>query len=182
VIEMRTGVRPRPTLGRRLDQLARGFFPSAVTLIVILVLEAPLGLRWAPQLQAAATLVSLFFWSVHRPLSMPPWAGFALGLLIDLLQLQPIGLSSLAFVIVIWVARRWRHDILRHGRVLGWVSFALTALGCEFGIYAGTCILQLRILPPSPSVVTLVLALTLYPLLSLLLSRAHQSAAAPEQA
>ncbi len=182
MIEMRTGVRLRPTLGRRLDQLARGFFPSAVTLLLILVLEAPLGVPSAPQLQAALTLVSLYFWSVHRPLSMPPWSGFSFGVLIDLLQMQPVGLSSLAFVIVIWVARRWRHDILRHGRVLGWVGFAVTALGCECGLYAGTCLLRWRLLPPAPSVVTLVLALSLYPLLSLLLSRAHQGAAAPEEA
>ena len=176
------GIRPRPSLWRRLDELSRRSFPAGCTLLLILLLEAPLGLSIAPQLQSAFTLASLFFWSIHRPTSMPPWVGFGLGLLIDLLQMQPVGLSSLVLLLVIGVARNWRHDIRRQGFVLSWLGFALTATGAVAIIYAASSLLRLTLLPITPCFDELVLALILYPGLSLLFAQAHRSAAAPEQA
>jgi len=176
------GVRARPSFRRRLDEFSRLSFPATSTLLLILLLEAPLGLSIAPQLQSALTLASLFFWSIHRPTSMPPWVGFGLGLLIDLLQMQPIGLSSLVLLLVIGVARNWRHDIRRQGFVLSWLGFALTAVGAVLLVYVASSLLRLRLLPISPCFGELVLALVLYPSLSLLFAHAHRSAAAPEQA
>jgi len=176
------GIRPRPSFWRRLDEFSRLCFPAGCTLLLILLLEAPLGLSVAPQLQSALTLASLFFWSVHRPTSMPPWVGFGLGLLIDLFQMQPIGLSSLVLLLVIGTARNWRHDIRRQGFVLGWVGFAITAVGAVAIVYLVSSLLRLSLLPVSPCFGELVLALVLYPGLSLLFAQAHRSAAAPEQA
>jgi len=176
------GIRARPSPWRRLDEWSRRSFPAGCTLLLILLLEAPLGLGFAPQLQSALTLASLFFWSIHRPTSMPPLIGFGLGLLIDLMQEQPIGLSSLVLVLVIWVARRWRHDFRRLGFLLGWLGFAITAVGAVALSYGGTSVLRLQILPPGPCLGELVLALVLYPGLSLLFAHAHRTAAAPEHA
>jgi rod shape-determining protein MreD len=178
----RPGVRQRPSIWRRLDQWARYGFPAACTLALILVLEAPLGLGIAPQLQLALTLASVFFWSVYRPASMPAFVGFALGLLIDLLQSQPIGLSSLVLLIVTGVARHWRHDLRRQGFMLGWLGFGLVAIGAVAVIYIGTSVLRWMLLPIMPSLAELVLALAFYPLLALLFAHAHRGAAAPEEA
>jgi len=176
------GIRPRPSLWRRLDGWSRRGFPALCTLLLILLLAAPLGIGMAPQLQFALTLASLFFWSIHRPTSMPPWVGFALGLLIDLLQMQPLGLSSLVLVLVIWLARRYRHDFRRLGFVLGWAGFAITASLAVALVYLATSVLRLLVLPIGPCLAELMLALLLYPGLALLFDHAHRSAAAPEQA
>ncbi len=180
--DQRPGIRLRPSFGRRMDVWSRRGFPAAVTLLLILLLEAPLGLHVSAQLQLALSLASLFFWSVHRPTSMPPWLAFGLGLLIDLLQMQPIGLSSLVFLLVVGVARHWRHDLRRLGFMLSWLGFGFVALGAVSLIYAASSLLRWRLLPPMPCVDELMLALMFYPALAVLFGHAHRYAAAPEQA
>ena len=180
--EQRPGIRPRPSLGRRLDEWSRRSFPAAATLALILCLEAPLGIPVSAQLQTALPLASLYFWSVHRPTSMPPWLVFGLGLLVDLLQIQPMGLSSLVFLLMVALARRWRHDLRRLGFMLGWLGFALAMLGAVLLMYVASSLLRWRLLPPAPCVDEWILALLFYPALAVLFGHAHRHAAAPEQA
>ena len=66
------GIRPRPTLWRRLDATSRAAFPVGCTCLLVLALSAPLALPAQAQLQPASALACVFFWSLYRPGSMPP--------------------------------------------------------------------------------------------------------------
>jgi rod shape-determining protein MreD len=180
--DRRPGIRPRPTLLRRLDGAARASFPVSSAALLLLVLAGPLGLPGQAQWQGAVVLGCVFFWSVFRPASMPPLAVFALGLLADLIGLSPPGVSVLVLLAVHGLAVRWRRWLARQGFVVVWLAFMGVAAGAAVLGWALACALQVRLLPPGAAVFGFALSAGLYPALAFLLTAAHRTAAAPEQA
>ena len=165
-----------------LDSTARQTFPVTVTAILLLGLSAPLGLPGQPQLQAAVALACVFFWSVFRPDSMPPVAAFLLGLLTDLLNLSPPGLTVLVLLIVHGVALRTRRFVAAQGFVVVWLVFVAVAAGASAIEWALTSVLVFRLLPPGPALLQFGVSAGFYPLLAMLFIRAHRGLADPEKA
>ena len=176
------GIRPRPTLWRMLDAASRQAFPASCTALLLLGLAAPLGLPGQAQLQAAAGLACVFFWSVFRPDSMPPPVVFLLGLLADLLGLTPPGSTVLTLLIVHGIAVRARRVLAAQGFLLVWLAFVAVAAGAAaLGWLLGS-LLGLRLLPPAPALFQFGVTAGLYPALAALFIRAHRGLAAPERA
>ncbi len=180
--ERTPGIRPRPTFGRRLDAAARHAFPAASVAIVLLLIAGPLGLPAAAQLQQALALACVFFWSLFRPASMPPPAVFLLGLLIDLLGLAPIGTGVLTLLIVHGVAIRLRRALVPRSFVTVWLVFVAIAGGAATLGWAFASLLTFRLLPPGASLFQFALSAAFYPVIALLLTRAHRGIADPGQA
>lgn len=176
------GIRPRESLGRQLDMAARWAFPATTTALLLLLTAAPFGLPGQAELQAAVALGCVFFWSLFRPAAMLPLVVFLLGLLADLLGFAPPGVGVLSLLLVHGLALRWRRLLTRQGFLLVWLAFAGVGAGAAALQWALTSALTWRLLPPAPGVYQALVAAGLYPALSVLLTRAHQSLAAPEQA
>ena len=176
------GIHPRPTLWRRLDAASRQCFPVACTALLLLALASPLCLPAQAQLQPAAALACVFFWSLFRPASMPPAAAFALGLLSDLLGLAPLGLSALILLLAHGLALRWSGEPAGRGFLAVWLAFAaLSAAAAALG-WAVTGLLALRVMPADAALLQFGLAAGLYPALAALLMRAHRGLANPDRA
>ena len=175
------GIRPRPTLWRQLDMASRAAFPATVTAILLLVLAAPLRLPGQAQLQPAAALACVFFWSLFRPASMSPPVVFVLGLLSDLLGLAPPGISVLVLLAVHGIAVRWR-VLAGQGFVLVWLAFVVVAAVAASLGWALTSLLTLRVLPGSAALFQFGLTAGLYPLLAWVFTFAHRGLADPARA
>lgn len=180
--QQRPGVRPRPTLGRRLDIAARHAFPTTSTVLLMLLTEAPLGLYGQAALLPAVTLASVWFWSVFRPDGMPPPAVFLIGVLFDLLAWQPIGSGVLILLIVHGLAQRWRQPLAARGFALVWAGYAAVAIGAAAVEWGLTAVLTWRLLPPAPSIFQAVVCIATYPALAIVFTNAHRSVANPERA
>ncbi len=176
------GIRPRESLGRRLDMAARWAFPASTTALLLLATAAPLGLPGQAEAQAAVALAAVYFWSLFRPAAMPPAVVFLIGLLADLLGYAPPGVGVLSLLLAHGFALRWRRLLVRQGFLLVWLAFTGLAIGVATLQWALTSGLTLRLLPPAPAVFQALVAIGLYPALATLLTRAHQSLAAPERA
>lgn len=176
------GIRLRPSLGRRLDAMARRAFPCACTAVLMLLTAAPLGLPDQAMLLPALTLASVFFWSLFRPASMVPPMVFAIGLLLDLLGYMPIGLGVLMLLCVHGFTVQARRFLIRHGFAVVWVAFTLIAAATFILAWALSSLLTLRLLPFAPALFQAALATAIYPILATLFARAHVSVADPERA
>ena len=113
------GMRPRATLGRRLDVAARHAFPAGCTILLMLLIETPFGIADQATLLPAVTLVCVYFWSLFRPAAMPPPVVFLIGLLFDLLGYLPLGVGPLTLLVVHGFALRWRPVLTRAGFLSG---------------------------------------------------------------
>jgi rod shape-determining protein MreD len=173
------GIRPRPTIWRRLDLSARWAMPAAFTLAVQLLAAAPLQLAGQAELQSVAALSCVFFWSVFRPGSMPPPVVFAIGLLADLLAFAPPGVGVLTLQVAHGLALRWRRELVRQGFLMLWLAF--TAVGAALAAlqWLLTCLLTLQLLPPGPVLFQALLGSGLYPMLAVLLAQLHRTVREP---
>ena len=176
------GVRPLLTIWHRLDVMARMAFPLAITLLVLLLLSTPLGLPGQAALQPAWALASVYFWSLYRPASLPAGAVFLIGLLLDLLAQGPIGVGVLILLLAHGAALPLRRFLTRQGFAYVWLVFFAFAAAAAFTEWALVCLLTWRALPPGAAVFEFALAVGLYPMLAVLLIRAHRGIAAPELA
>jgi rod shape-determining protein MreD len=180
--EQRPGIRPRATIGRRLDLAARHAFPASCTILLMLLTEAPFGIADQTWLLPAVALASVWFWSLFRPGAMSPPVVFAIGLLLDLLDWLPVGTGVLTLLIVHGMAQRWRRMLVQHGFALVWLAFTVIAAGAAALEWLATAILTWRLVPLDAMAFQAVLSAALYPALAILLTRAHRSIANPERA
>ena len=176
------GIRPRSTLGRRLDIAARHAFPASCTILLMLLSLTPFDIVDQAELLPAVTVACVYFWSLFRPAAMPPPVVFLIGLLLDLLGYLPLGVGVLTLLIVHGLALRWRTVLTRLGFLMVWLAFAGFGAGAAAVSWLLTMLLSFRMLPPGPAIFEAVLTAALYPALAILFIRAHRSVADPERA
>ena len=176
------GIRPRPSLWRRLDSLARAAFPVVCTVLLLLLCNAPFGIPDQTTLAPAVAVVSVFFWTLFRPAAMPALAVFGIGLLLDLLGWLPLGAGVLTLLTVHAVCLRLRRGLARQGFLIIWAMFATIAAGAAALTWLLVGLLELRLLPMAPALFQALLTTSLYPALAIPFALAHRELAAPEQA
>lgn len=182
MIPSHTGIRPRPSLARRLDMVARHGFPVVTTLLLLLAWGAPLGLPGRADVQASLVLCCVFFWSVFRPAAMPPAAVFLIGLLLDLLGFGPLGANAVALLGCQAAALRWRRELARRGFFVTWLAVAVVGSAAAALGWALTSLLGFRLYPLPPAILQAALCIGIFPMLWVVLARAHQTLAEPDQA
>jgi rod shape-determining protein MreD len=176
------GIRPGPSGLRRLDAAGRRLLPTLSTLLAVFLLAFPIGLPGDPEFVVVLVVISVFFWSIYRPASMPPVAAFLIGLLCDLLGPAPPGIAMVTLVALNGTAVRVRIPLIRQGFLMIWLAFVAMAAASFTAIWVLTACLEWRLVPVAPALFELALASGLYPLLALLLIRLHAGIAAPERA
>jgi rod shape-determining protein MreD len=181
-MDKKPGIRPRITVWHQLDVAARYALPLALTMLVLLLLSAPLGIPGQAQMQPVWALASVYFWTLFRPASLPAFGVFLLGLMLDLLAQGPVGIGVLILLLAHAVALRGRRWMVRQGFALVWLAFVVIAGAAAALEWLLVALLTWRALPPWPAVFEWGMAAGAYPALATLLTRAHRGIAAPELA
>jgi rod shape-determining protein MreD len=179
--EQLPGIRPRPSLGRRLDIISRHSFPATSTVLLMLLCGLPFGFSDQAVLLPAITIGAVYFWSLYRPAAVPPPIVFVMGMLLDLLGYLPIGTSVLTLLLVHGLARRWRRWLTQQGFVMVWLALICVGTGAAALIWVLASLLSLHLMPIGPALFQATLTAALYPALSVLLIRAHRTIADPER-
>lgn len=176
------GIRPRPTIWRRLDATARHAFPITCTVLLMLLSDAPFGIADQTALLPAVTIGCVYFWSLFRPGAMPALAVLLIGLLLDLLGYLPIGVGATTLLLVHGFCLLWRRGLARQGFAIVWLAFWGFAAVAAGVIWALVSLLSVRLLPVAPVGFEAVLTGVLYPALAIPFTRAHNTIADPAQA
>ncbi len=182
IVDRRPGIRPRASLGRRLDVAARASFPASITVLLMLVSQAPLGIDGQAALLPAVTLCCVWFWSLFRPANLPPPVVFVIGLLTDLLGYLPLGVGVFILLAVQGVALSVRRSLAPRGFAWIWVVFAAVAAAASLVIWLLIMLLTFRLLSPYPAMFTAVLTIALFPVVAIPFAAAHRSIADPDRA
>jgi rod shape-determining protein MreD len=180
--ERTPGIRPAPSLGRRLDAASRQAVPFVATLALMLLFSLPLGLLDQAALLPASALVCVFFFSLHRPAALPPPAVFVLGVVLDLLAYLPLGVGTLVLLVVCALTNRARRFLLRHGFPTHWATFVLIAAFVALLTWLLNTLLLFRALPAGPVLFQFAIAAALYPALHAPLAWANATIADPDRA
>jgi rod shape-determining protein MreD len=181
-IDRRPGIRPRASLGRRLDIAARVGFPTCITVVLMLLTQAPLAITGQAALLPAVALSCVWFWSLFRPDNLPPPVVFLIGLLMDLLGYLPLGVGVFTLLAVHGVAVAARRTLSHRGFAWIWLVFCGVAAIASLLIWLLVMLLTFRLLSPYPAIFTAVLTAAIFPVVAVPFAGAHRSIASPERA
>jgi rod shape-determining protein MreD len=154
----------------------------ALTTLVLLLLSMPFELPGQAEMQPAWALASVYFWSLYRPASMPGGGVFVVGLLLDLLAQGPLGVGVLILLLTQAATLHWRRVLTRQGFAMVWLAFCAIAAAAAAAEWVLVSVMTWRVLPLAPALFEWGMSIGAYPLLAVLLIRAHRTLAAPEQA
>jgi rod shape-determining protein MreD len=176
------GVRPRLTMGRRLDIVWRSVFPGTTSLLLMLLSLAPFGLWGQAALLPTVALTCVWFWSLFRPSAMSPPVVFLIGVLLDLLGFLPPGVGPLTMLTTFGIAQRMRRFLFHQRFTVIWLIFIAVACGIAAMNWALVSLLTFRLIQPGPMLFQAGLAAAMYPAVAIPLTLAHRSIADPDQA
>jgi rod shape-determining protein MreD len=176
------GVRPRLTVGRRLDIVWRYAFPGMTSLLLMLVSLAPFGIWGQAALLPTVAVTCVWFWSLFRPAAMAPPVVFLIGLLLDLLGFLPLGVGGVTMLTTHGIAQRSRRFMSRQGFAVVWLIFTAVACGIAVMNWVLVSALTFTLMPAGPVLFQAGLAAAMYPAVAIPLTLAHRSIADPDLA
>ena len=158
---------------RQLDAQLRGLLPFATALIAVLIDVTPLVGTGPAGLTSFATLCAVYFWSLYRPDLFSPSAAFLTGLIYDGLAGLPLGVSSLALLLVRNLMVVQQRFFLARSFPVIWCCFLLLAPAVEAARWLLSCLWWGHLFALQPALLELLVTMTLYPAASWLLGRIH---------
>jgi rod shape-determining protein MreD len=162
-----------PSLGRRLDTLARRLLPCASTLAMSMVGVVPLHIPASPPAALSMSLIAVFYWSLYRPDLMPAWAAFGLGLAQDVLVGLPLGISACVLITVHAAVGTQRRFFLGKSFGVVWLGFAVMASAALAFGWLLTCVHHGALLAPTAVLFQTSIMIGVFPIASRLLLRCH---------
>ena len=165
-----------------LDRLARASLPAFAIIMAIVFLGVPGLFPAVAVLRDTLTVMSVYFWTLYRPGSLPAPITVVLGLFLGLLTSAPLGVWPVLLLLIQAGVLASRRILVRQGFILIWAALIACMLMTSAFEYCAFCILDFTVLPISPIFLQVGLGSLLYPLLVPLLIAAHRGPAAPELA
>lgn len=159
----------------RLDQLARGLTPFALSLLLVVLSLVPIRLPGLSPITPWITLAAVYFWTLHRPDLLPMGAVFLLGLFADLAGGGPLGVTSLGLMAAQAVVRAQRRHILPHPFMVQWVIFALVALLAETLLVILHVMAFAQAIDPGPALFQALMTVACYPPVAWLFVQAQRA-------
>lgn len=165
----------RQSLLHRIDLWARGLVPFALAALLVVLSLAPVRLPGFGAIAPWLPLIAVYFWSAHRPDLLPVWAVFLLGLFCDLATGGPLGVSSVALMLVQLSVKSQRRHILPQPFIVQWSFFAVFAILAEVVLLALNAIAVTAMIDARPALFQVLSTIAAYPLFAWLFGQAQRS-------
>ncbi len=117
------------TAWQKVDSRARRILPFGLTIILVLFGLTPTHVPGLSQITPMYALVAVYFWSIYRPDLLGYGAGFAIGVIEDLLTGTPLGVGSLTLMLTQWIVFGQHKFFLAKSFLVTWFTFVLVAFG-----------------------------------------------------
>jgi rod shape-determining protein MreD len=164
------------TVWQRLDTGARLCLPFAVTLLCTLLSVMAWPLPYFGPVAPPLALIAVYYWTIHRPDLFRPWMAFLIGLLNDVVNFLPLGLTALLFVGAHQLVLRQRRFFAGHSFFMMWSGFALTSVTLMIAEVILLSVIQWKLVPLTPVLMQFILVIVLFPLPCQIFIRMQRSA------
>ncbi len=117
-----------PTFAQRLEQSSRRLIPLACTILFVFLGAVPWPIPHFGSVAPSLGLISVYYWSMHRPDLFRSFTVFAVGVLSDSIHYLPLGLTAFTFVAVHRLVLTQRRFFVGHAFFMLWTGFGLVTL------------------------------------------------------
>lgn len=119
----------RPTVWQRLDSFSRHLVPLTLTLLLVILAVIPTHAPGLVRIGPMLSLISVYYWTVHRPDLMGYGTAFTVGLLEDMLSGTPLGPGALSLLLTQAIVVSQYRFFNAKPFVATWWAFGLVAAG-----------------------------------------------------
>lgn len=144
--------------------LARVFAPYLVAIVLMLLIRLLADSQSFGSFVPMVGLMFTFFWTLHRPLLVPFWAVFLLGLIEDIISVGPLGLTSILLLIVVAALHDQRKFFLNRAFALSWAGFAILSVLAYVVTWLLTSFHEMSAMPPLPLLAQVATTVLVFPL------------------
>lgn len=149
---------------QRLDNAVRMALPFATAVMCTLLSVMTLPVPYLGTIAPPLALIAIYYWTLHRPDLLRPSMVFIVGLLNDIINDFPLGLSALLFVSAHHFILMQRRFFTGHSFMMTWAGFILTVLVVMICQWLLLCIIRWQGVPLQPVFVPSILAIVLFPI------------------
>jgi rod shape-determining protein MreD len=151
---------------------ARTALPAALTLLLLLFALTPTSLPGLAPVMPMLALMSVYFWSIHRPDLLGCGAVFGFGLLEDLLTATPVGATALVFLVTQWIVLTQHKFLNAKPFAVTWFAFGLVAAGASLVRWLAVgLVTDAGFTPAGPLAASCLTTVALYPPVAWLLAK-----------
>jgi len=150
--------------------LARSL-PVLVLLLLVVFLRVPMVPVWQGALVPDAALIYVFYFVLHRPSRAPLWLVFLVGLVIDLVDGTPLGLSAVIYFRSANLILSQRIFFRHRSFAVTWIGFAVIALMAKALEWAALMLVMRQVLAPQPLITEMFATVLAYPILAWIFAR-----------
>lgn len=149
-----------------LDVAGRKLTPSLITFGLVILSVLPLHIPAYSSVIPAFVLMSVYFWTLHRPDLLPVLAIFLIGILNDVMTGGPMGVQALILLLACWVAGAGRRLFRGRSFLAVWSGFMVIAASVAILQWIIMSINLGMLIAPRPAIFAYFLTVLLYPLFS----------------
>jgi rod shape-determining protein MreD len=116
-------------VAQRVDHMVRQLVPASLVLVLVVLQTIPWRLPGLAGVMPVLPMIGIYYWSVYRPDLLVPSVAFATGLVNDMVLGAPIGISSLAFLVIQGMTASQTRFFNGKSFLVIWSGFAVLAAG-----------------------------------------------------
>lgn len=163
------------TLLQKLDNGSRAALPFMTTLLFTFFSVIALPLPYIGTVMPPLAVIAVYYWSLHRPDLFGPGLAFVIGLLFDIINFLPPGLSALLFVGIQQTIYRQRRFFAGHSFFMMWTGFVLTMTTVMLCEWILLCVIRWQAIPVLPALIQALLVILIFPVPCWLLIRLQRA-------
>ncbi len=148
--------------------------PTVTTVLCAFASVAPAHMPAFVTTTPFFTLMAVYFWTLHRPELLPFPTVFAVGLLLDLLEGAPLGISPLILLLAHGLVLSQRELFLMRRFTVVWVGFLVVAAAASALAWGVVSLFYGIFVDGRAFLFQGVLTVAAYPVMSYLLARVQQ--------
>lgn len=154
---------------QKMDNLARMLLPGGMTILLFIAFTLPrIGFAGMANFPPHILAISIYYWTIFHPASMPYWFLFLLGLLSDSLLAMPLGMTSLILILFRLLVLSQQHSLVKESFLGIWAGFAICVVLMQSLQWLLTSFYSQDLLPIGPLAMQWVFTIGLYPLAHIL--------------
>jgi rod shape-determining protein MreD len=158
-----------------MDTWVRHLVPFGVTLFLLLLTATPTHLPGFAGIAPMLPLMGVYYWAIYRPDLLPAWLAFVIGLLSDIVDGTPLGVTALVMLLVQGTAASQRKFFLGKSFAVTWWAFGLLAAGAVSLSWLLASLLIGRAIDPIPAMFVYLMTLCFFPILTWFLARTQMA-------
>lgn len=152
------------TFFRRVELALLAAVPAFLMLALAVVTLASKDIGGLGSVMPLLPLLPAYYWGVLHPRAVPYWFLFLLGLVTDAVTGQPLGLSSLLYMLFLALLSWQRRHFHKEGFTVKWAYFAGLFLAVLAAQWVSLSWMQAKLFPVAAALVQWALTAGCYPL------------------